>query len=239
MIPGNRHLERWSGVLDAFQEEQLRVANYLRSGRITRATGMVLEAVGLRLPLGGACRIELAAPPHLRAQPVYAEAEVVGFAGDILYLMPLEDVHGLQAGARVFADDCLDGTAGARYFPLGMSRLGRVLDSSGQPLDGRGPLLGAHHASLHTQPLNPLKRAPIDRQIDVGIRAQFHRELFLVAAARERHCAETHGVGVLHTQMTQAAHAQHGDQVACACARLAQAVVRGDACAQQRGGFDR
>lgn len=172
MIPGNRHLERWSGVLDAFQGEPLRVADYLRSGRITRATGMVLEAVGLRLPLGGACRIELVGQSHVRAQPVYAEAEVVGFAGEILYLMPLEEIHGLQAGARVFAsDDCLDGTAGARYFPLGMSLLGRVLDSSGQPLDGRGPLLGAHHATLHTQPLNPLKRAPIDRQIDVGIRA--------------------------------------------------------------------
>ncbi|HEY0287234.1 MAG TPA: flagellar protein export ATPase FliI [Pseudomonas sp.] len=172
MIPGNLHVERWSGVLDTFQGEPLRVAHYLRSGRITRATGMVLEAVGLRLPLGGACRIELSAHSHACPTPAYAEAEVVGFAGEILYLMPLEEIHGLQPGARVFAsDDGLTGAAGGRYFPLGLSLLGRVLDSSGQPLDGRGPLLGAHHASLHTQPLNPLKRAPIDRQIDVGIRA--------------------------------------------------------------------
>ncbi|MHC8290447.1 flagellar protein export ATPase FliI [Pseudomonas sp. XS1P51] len=172
MIPGNLHVERWSGVLDTFQGEPLRVADYLRSGRITRATGMVLEAVGLRLPLGGACRIELATHSHARPTPAYAEAEVVGFAGEILYLMPLEEIQGLQPGARVFAsDDGLTGAAGGRYFPLGLSLLGRVLDSSGQPLDGRGPLLGAHHASLHTQPLNPLKRAPIDRQIDVGIRA--------------------------------------------------------------------
>ncbi|MBM6442999.1 flagellar protein export ATPase FliI [Pseudomonas sp. MIL9] len=172
MIPGNLHVERWSGVLDTFQGESLRVAHYLRSGRITRATGMVLEAVGLRLPLGGACRIELAVLSLARPAPAYAEAEVVGFSGDILYLMPLEEIHGLQPGARVFAsDDGLTGAAGGRYFPLGLSLLGRVLDSSGQPLDGGGPLLGAHHSSLHTQPLNPLKRAPIDRQIDVGIRA--------------------------------------------------------------------
>ncbi|WP_335944085.1 flagellar protein export ATPase FliI [Pseudomonas sp. G166] len=172
MTHGNVHIERWSGVLDAFEGAPLRVADYLRSGRIIRATGMVLEAVGLRLPLGGACRIELAAQGLDRLQPGYAEAEVVGFAGEILYLMPLEEIQGLQPGARVFASqDCPEGAAGARHFPLGMSLLGRVLDSGGRPLDGRGALLGAHHASLHTQPLNPLKRAPIDRQIDVGIRA--------------------------------------------------------------------
>ena len=156
----NPHLARWSGVLDTLHGPALQVAPHLRSGRITRATGMVLEAVGLRLPLGGACRIEL--------EGVFAEAEVVGFAGDTLYLMPLAEIHGLQPGARVFAAD--EG-GGNRSFPLGMALLGRVLDSGGQPLDGRGPLLGAHHAGLHTQPLNPLKRAPIDRQIDVGIRA--------------------------------------------------------------------
>ncbi|WLH89473.1 flagellar protein export ATPase FliI [Pseudomonas sp. FP453] len=156
----NPHRARWSGVLDTLHGPALQVAPHLRSGRITRATGMVLEAVGLRLPLGGACRIEL--------DGVFAEAEVVGFAGDTLYLMPLAEIHGLQPGARVFAAD--EG-GGNRSFPLGMALLGRVLDSGGQPLDGRGPLLGAHHAGLHTQPLNPLKRAPIDRQIDVGIRA--------------------------------------------------------------------
>lgn len=156
----NPHLARWSAVLDTLHGPALQVAPHLRSGRITRATGMVLEAVGLRLPLGGACRIEL--------EGVFAEAEVVGFAGDTLYLMPLAEIHGLQPGARVFAAD--EG-GGNRSFPLGMALLGRVLDSGGQPLDGRGPLLGAHHAGLHTQPLNPLKRAPIDRQIDVGIRA--------------------------------------------------------------------
>jgi len=163
----NAHLERWSQVLASVQGKPLQVAPHLRSGRITRATGMVLEAVGLRLPLGGACRIELTS--H---EGVYAEAEVVGFAGDTLYLMPLAEIHGLQPGARVFAaQDGQTGVGGNRSFPLGMALLGRVLDSGGQPLDGRGPLLGAHHASLHTQPLNPLKRAPIDRQIDVGIRA--------------------------------------------------------------------
>ncbi len=52
MTHGNLHIERWSGVLDTFEGAPLRVADYLRSGRIVRATGMVLEAVGLRLPLG-------------------------------------------------------------------------------------------------------------------------------------------------------------------------------------------
>lgn len=172
MTPDNVHVARWSQVLDSLERDTPDVAPYLRSGRITRATGMVLEAVGLHLPLGAACRIELAVPGETGSQSPCAEAEVVGFAGETLYLMPLEDIHGLQPGARVFAaDDGPGGATGTRFFPLGMALLGRVVDSGGQPLDGRGPLLGAHHAALHTQPLNPLKRAPIDRQIDVGIRA--------------------------------------------------------------------
>ncbi|GAB3390977.1 FliI/YscN family ATPase [Azotobacter armeniacus] len=163
------HRQRWSQALEGLRRRIEEVPPYRRSGCIVRATGMVLEAVGLHVPLGGVCRIELAAQaPGAERQ---AEAEVVGFSGERLFLMPLEELSGLQPGARVFPL-CEGGdSSGARRFPLGERLLGRVVDSSGQPLDGKGPLDDARHASLHSAPLNPLKRAPIDRQIDVGIRA--------------------------------------------------------------------
>lgn len=167
----NPHLQRWGRGLEALAGDALRVPDYRRSGRIVRATGIVLEAVGLRLPLGAGCRIELS-PARGGVAADYAEAEVIGFAGEVLYLMPLEEIHGLQSGARFFAlADEAGASDGVRPVPLGMALLGRVLDSSGNPLDGKGALQSTQRASLHGQPINPLQRAPIDRQIDVGIRA--------------------------------------------------------------------
>jgi len=163
------HQAHWRETLDRVMARVEALPSYRASGRITRATGLVLEAVGLRVPLGSACRIELSADStHAKAR--YAEAEVVGFSGEKLFLMPLAEISGLTPGARVLplGDG---GVQTARRFPLGTALLGRVVDGNGKPLDGERSLQDAPHAPLATPPLNPLSRAPIDTQIDVGIRA--------------------------------------------------------------------
>ena len=63
-------------------------------GTLTRLTGLVLEASGLRAPVGAQCHIQMPG-----ADPVLAE--VVGFAGDLAFLMPAGDIQGLSAGASV------------------------------------------------------------------------------------------------------------------------------------------
>ncbi|WP_192036507.1 flagellar protein export ATPase FliI [Halomonas sp. YLGW01] len=163
----NPHVARWSRALEGVRTRIEALPDYRASGRIIRATGLVLEAVGLKVPLGSACRIELAGG---NASPGLAEAEVVGFAGERLFLMPLAEISGLTPGARVFplGDDQ---SHSARRFPLGDALLGRVVDGNGRPLDDRASLDDAPHAPLATAPLNPLSRAPIEHQIDVGIRA--------------------------------------------------------------------
>src|SRR5690554_2855147 len=98
----------------------------LVEGRLTRIVGLTLEAVGCQAPIGGRCLI--AAPDG-----DYVEAEVVGFAGDRLYLMPTSDMRGLVPNARVIP------TQQVCAAPAGMGLLGRVLDGAGQPLDGKGP----------------------------------------------------------------------------------------------------
>ena len=109
-------------------------------GRLTRAVGLVLEAVGLRLPVGSDCLIEL--PPGYPQKT--AEAEVVGFAGDRIFLMPLSAVDGLLPGARVYALESPAGASGVgprtKRLPVGEGMLGRVVDAAGRPLDGLGPL---------------------------------------------------------------------------------------------------
>ncbi|HEY9111931.1 MAG TPA: FliI/YscN family ATPase, partial [Rhodanobacteraceae bacterium] len=163
-----RHSEHWQAVLGKVRERVASVPGYQSSGRIVRATGLVLEAVGLRVPLGSGCRIELS---QLEAgESRFAEAEVVGFSGDRVFLMPLAETTGLTPGARVFplGDD---GSAGARRYPLGEGLLGRVVDGNGYPLDGLDPLDDLPHRTLSAPAINPLRRAPIDTRIDVGIRA--------------------------------------------------------------------
>lgn len=171
----NPHQHRWQNALTGVQRRVAQIPAYRTSGRIVRATGMVLEAIGLRVPLGSACRIELSArPDNGGSQPNaehFAEAEVVGFSGEKLFLMPLEEISGLLPGSRVFPLGEGNEKSSGRRFPLGDSLLGRVVDGSGQPLDGKGSLNDAPQAPLSTPPLNPLARAPIDAQIDVGIRA--------------------------------------------------------------------
>ncbi|MBM7332285.1 flagellar protein export ATPase FliI [Alloalcanivorax marinus] len=163
-----RHHQQWCQALGRVTERVAGAPAYLTSGRVVRATGLVLEVVGLRVPLGSSCRIELTCDGGGGASG-FAEAEVVGFAGDKLFLMPLAEISGLTPGARVFPLG-QDG-AGARRFPLGDSLLGRVVDGNGRPLDGGEPVDEAPHDTLAAPPLNPLARAPIDAQVDVGIRA--------------------------------------------------------------------
>ncbi|MFY7940388.1 MAG: flagellum-specific ATP synthase FliI, partial [Burkholderiaceae bacterium] len=65
-------------------------------GTLTRLTGLVLEASGIRVPVGSQCVVTMKS-----REPVLAE--VVGFSGDKAFLMPAGDVHGLSSGAGVAA----------------------------------------------------------------------------------------------------------------------------------------
>ena len=148
------------------------------SGQLTRINGLIMEATGLRLPLGANCLIQHGHGPAL-------EAEVVGFNGERLFLMPTDDIYGLSPGARVVPLESMPpppryGKAGiairrsrdrARQMPVGWELLGRVLDGAGRPLDNLGPIHTAETRPLHARPINPMSRAPIEHSLDVGIRA--------------------------------------------------------------------
>lgn len=149
------------------------------SGRLTRVSGLVMEAVGLRLPVGSQCHIQIPGGQSI-------EAEVAGFSGDRLFIMPATDIYGVMPGARVIPDNPLAAQPprlGMRYIPrrraqdrvrqvpVGDSLLGRVLDGAGRPLDGLGPLMLGRRVPLYSRPINPLERAPIRETLDVGVRA--------------------------------------------------------------------
>ncbi len=149
------------------------------SGRLTRVSGLVMEAVGLRLPVGSQCQIHIPGGQSI-------EAEVAGFSGDRLFIMPATDIYGVMPGARVVPDNPMAAQPprlGTRYIPrrraqdrvrqvpVGDLLLGRVLDGAGRPLDGKGSLSLERRVPLYSRPINPLERAPIRETLDVGVRA--------------------------------------------------------------------
>ena len=168
----NPHLAAWQSTLGQASSAVSLSVPVRSYGRLTRAVGLVLEAVGLRLPVGSDCLIEL--PPGYPQKT--AEAEVVGFAGDRLFLMPQSEVDGLLPGARVYALESPSGPGSGtgprtKRLPVGAGMLGRVVDAAGRPLDGLGPLNFEREVPLAAAPINPLSRAPIDSVLDVGVRA--------------------------------------------------------------------
>ncbi len=127
-------------------------------GKLTRMVGLTLEAIGCRAAIGGRCDVINAAGERI-------EAEVVGFAGESLYLMPTGDIRGLEPDARVVPTGRISEAA------VGDELLGRIIDGSGQPLDGKGMLHANKRWPLNGGYINPLARAPIREPLDVGIRA--------------------------------------------------------------------
>ncbi|PWC22483.1 flagellum-specific ATP synthase FliI [Brenneria roseae subsp. roseae] len=160
-------LSRWLSSLDVFEKRIASTPTIRRYGRLTRATGLVLEATGLHLPLGTTCLIERQ-NGHKTEE---VESEVVGFNGQKLFLMPLEEVEGITPGARVYARQTPEGSPQGKQLPLGPELLGRVLDGGAKPLDGFPAPETGYRAPLLTAPFNPLQRTPIEHVLDVGVRA--------------------------------------------------------------------
>jgi len=148
-------------------------------GTLTRLTGLVLEAAGIRAPVGSQCQVRMGQD----GEPVLAE--VVGFAGDKAYLMPAGDIHGLSSGASVAPAPAFvpalrlggapegDGAAaaGVLRLPMGAGLLGRVVDSQGQPLDHGGPLQDVRAEAMDRRPINAMERDPVREPLDTGVRA--------------------------------------------------------------------
>jgi flagellum-specific ATP synthase len=148
----------WAQKLGQAQARIARVTPPVVEGVLTRMVGLTLEASGCQAAVGDRCDV-------LGTDGGRIEAEVVGFAGDRLFLMPTGDIHGLKPNARVIP------RVGAETAAVGEQLLGRVIDGAGHPLDGLGPLNCPDRVRLTGAPINPLARQQISEPLDVGVRS--------------------------------------------------------------------
>jgi FliI/YscN family ATPase len=128
------------------------------SGRIRELVGLVVASDGPAAGVGDFCEIQSSGGRVARAQ-------VVGFRGGRVLLMPLEDTAGLQPGDRVIARPSESRVA------VGPQLLGRVLDGFGRPIDGGPPIQAEAFYDLYAAPPGPLEREHITEPLVTGVRA--------------------------------------------------------------------
>ena len=131
----------------------------VRYGKVRTATGLVIEATGLDAAIGEMCAV--------RPGPGDAAvaAEVIGVRGSAALLMPLGEAVGLRAGSLV------ERAGRPHTVAVGAGLLGRVIDATGQPIDGKGPLMLSASRAVRAEPPSPLDRQLIDAPLATGVRA--------------------------------------------------------------------
>jgi len=138
----------------------LRAADWIRrTGQVTRFAGLSVEARGPHAHLGEICEI------HARVSGAVIPAEVVGVADGRVLLMPYDDLHGVEVGSDVTA------TGQRAQVLAGSHLLGRVIDGTGAPLDGKPLTPTGTPCPLFPSPLNPLERGAVCDVLETGIRA--------------------------------------------------------------------
>ncbi|MBN1125636.1 MAG: FliI/YscN family ATPase [Sedimentisphaerales bacterium] len=129
-----------------------------QKGTIQRVSGLTVESNGPDIGLGQPCEIRLR---DKRTIP----AEVIGFRGSNLVLLPLDHIDGISPGDTVMALNQ------SRCIHLGPQITGRVIDGLGRPIDGKGPLHGQETRSLDNPSPEPLQRRMITQPLPLGIRS--------------------------------------------------------------------
>ncbi len=124
------------------------------SGRLSSCDGLLMEAVGLSLPVGTICSVGDT-----------VEAEVIGFRGGRTLLM------NLGGPAPLLPQSPVRSIGPPGEAEVGAALLGRVVDGAGKPIDGLGPIRGAEGWPLAGKLQSPLDRGRVLAPMDVGVRA--------------------------------------------------------------------
>ena len=129
----------------------------LYTGSVTSVKGFTIEANGPRSVIGEICTIKISEDNEVLA-------EVMGFEGNTVKLMAYSDTKGISKGCEIVA------SGHVLSVPVGPSLLGRVVDATGVPMDGKGPIEPSAFYPAIASPPAPLSRMPNNKRIVTGIR---------------------------------------------------------------------
>lgn len=129
------------------------------AGRVTQVTGLMIESEGPIAKVGELCLIY-----PIDGSDKYVQAEVVGFSGNRLVLMPLGQTYGIGQGSYVVS------TKHTLRVPVTEDLVGRVLDGLGRPFDGKAEITPTEYYDIDNDPPDPLLRNRIKDTLPLGIK---------------------------------------------------------------------
>jgi flagellum-specific ATP synthase len=127
-------------------------------GKVTQVVGLVIEGYCPETAVGSLCDVHSDGYPPI-------PAEVVGFRDNKTLLMPLGELRGVGLGSLISV------RRENAALGVGPGMLGRVIDGLGQPIDDKGAIPVAEEFPVYALPVNPMKRRPIRKPLNLGIRA--------------------------------------------------------------------
>ncbi len=138
---------------------------HINDAALIRQRGYIDELVGLvvlsRGPSGAVGDLVHIMPADGRPR---VPAEIVGFRGGRVILMPLGDMRGIAPGSEVIS------TGKPPEIECGDELLGRVLDGLGNPIDGRGPCVMDVKLTTARSAPNPITRKRIATPLETGVK---------------------------------------------------------------------
>ena len=130
-----------------------------REGKVSKISGMSVEATGLLCSIGDICTI------RLERENKEVVAEVVGIAGSTAYLMPYEEIDGIGYDCPVI------NTGDKLRINVSDALINRTVDALGNPIDGGPPIAGGVSFSIGGAPANPFARPPITECMEMGVKS--------------------------------------------------------------------
>jgi flagellum-specific ATP synthase len=128
------------------------------SGRVSQVVGNLIESEGPFCFVGESCEIVGAGGRSF-------DGEIIGFRGSTMLSMSANQPQGIRFGDQI-------STWGARpSVRVGPGLLGRVIDPTGNALDGKGEYRATHAVAIDGSAPLPLDRVPIREPLGCGIKA--------------------------------------------------------------------
>ena len=144
---------------EAFRRDIAKSDTFRYMGKIEKIVGMTIEASGPACNIGDVCRI------FSKDMQSFIKAEVVGFNKSNILLMPYTEIEGIGPGSIV------DNTGDKLNVRAGEGLIGRIIDATGNPLDGGEEISYTEEVSISGIPVNPFTRPPIKETIELGVKA--------------------------------------------------------------------
>ncbi len=144
---------------DEFRRDIAKSDTFRYMGKIEKIVGMTIEASGPACNIGDVCRI------FSKDMQSFIKAEVVGFNKSNILLMPYTEIEGIGPGSIV------DNTGDKLNVRAGEGLIGRIIDATGNPLDGGDEISYTEEVSISGIPVNPFTRPPIKETIELGVKA--------------------------------------------------------------------